>query len=265
VLIALVIVGILAAIAIPSYQTYTVGVTETQRLRELDRFFQTKVLDQSEPPPRLKYLYAQPRYLAVSAVDKIYDSLPSAYTYIGAPEDMNLDDTRKVYVALSVRELTDVINLFGDDVSIKRENVKISNKVQVQIEGNDFEITPDSPPIQAVRQSAVTEWIWGIRAKREGTHSLTLNISAIVQVTGADTPLVLKTYYRNIDVNVRPTQRVWLFLKENGEWIWGPLVALFGGIMWLMRKWRARRTRGSGDTSQDTGSQKSEDPTQDDG
>jgi len=240
-LIAISVAIILALIAVPSYQTYTIGITENQQLKELDRFFQTKVLDQSTLPPRLKYLDAHPHYVRTMGGENIYKSLPSAYTYVGAPESMNIDDTRKVYVALSIRELTDTVSLFGDDVKINKDVAKIADRVQATLVSNDFEIVPDNPPVQAVRQSAVTQWSWGIRAKREGSNSLTINVSAIVKVSGTDTPLVLKTYSKKIEVSVKPTQRVWSFLKENAAWIWAPLAALGGGLLWLIKNFAARK------------------------
>jgi hypothetical protein len=49
---------VLFAIAVPAFRNYAIGVRDTQRLKEVDRFFETKVFDQTAPPPRLKYLDA---------------------------------------------------------------------------------------------------------------------------------------------------------------------------------------------------------------
>ena len=238
------VILILVLIAIPAYQSYTIGMSEKVKLTELDRFFKSKIFDQSSFPPHLQYLEIHPHYIR-TRVDNIYNTLPSAYTYVGAPESMNIDDTRKVYVALSTRELTDAVRLFGDDVTVNQDIAKIADRVQATLESNDFEIASDSPLVQAVREGAVTQWSWGIRAKREGSHTLTINISAIVKVSGTDTPLVLKTYSKTIEVSVKPTQRVWSFLRENAEWIWAPLAALSGGLLWLIRKIFAHIGRGT--------------------
>ena len=241
-LIVVSIIGILAAIVTPAY----IGSKEKSINKNLEIFFA-----QEDFPVKpieavtIQVLYKVTAATSLTEVDTIYERLPSAFTYVGAPPTMNIDDTKRVYLALSLKEVEDTNALFPYVFPSGPEKAKVSNRVEAKLESHDFEVKAETPLIQAVRSDSVIKWIWAIKPKSEGIHTLNLTLSALIPVIGKETPLVLTTYTRTIHVHVTFAQRSWRFFKGNMSWLWAPIAAV-SGLIWGIIVWfrkRGNRTR----------------------
>ena len=56
-------------------------------------------------------------------------------------------------------------------------------------------------------QTNVTEWKWIIEPTKEGTQSLHLTLSALLDVQGRQMPRVIRTFERTIDVRSSVAER----------------------------------------------------------
>ena len=242
-LIVLSIIGILAAIAIPAY----IGYKENAVTKNLEMFFAQTVQEDFPVKPSeavsIQELYKVTAATSLTEVDTIYKRLPSAFTYVGAPPTMNIDDTKRVYLALSLKEVEDTNALFPYVFPSGPEKAKVSNRVEAKLESHDFEVKAETPLIQAVRSDSVIKWIWAIKPKSEGIHTLNLTLSALVPVIGKETPLVLTTYTRTIHVRVTFAQRSWRFFKGNMSCLWAPIAAVSGLIWGIIVRFRKRGNR----------------------
>ena len=213
-LIVLSIIGILAAIAIPAY----IGYKENAVTKNLEMFFAQTVQEDFPVKPSeavsIQELYKVTAATSLTEVDTIYKRLPSAFTYVGAPPTMNIDDTKRVYLALSLKEVEDTNALFPYVFPSGPEKAKVSNRVEAKLESHDFEVKAETPLIQAVRSDSVIKWIWAIKPKSEGIHTLNLTLSALVPVIGKETPLVLTTYTEQFMFVLHLLNVVGGFLRE---------------------------------------------------
>lgn len=237
--ITLVLVGVLLSIGVPSFQAYV----DMAHSRSMEAFFAQKRMRPGSVDSTLPDgVSSHAHFVRATPADRAYAKLPSAYTYVGAPIRMNLEETRHVYLALSMLKVADPLHLFLDESLIDAKQIKASDRMQVQLESGDFDITAEAPTVQAVRSQSVTQCSWDIRARRSGRCSLSLVVSALVRVSGSDTPLILTTYRRVVDVAVTPGQRIWSFLQENADWMWAPVAALFTWIG-IVAGWRRHRRK----------------------
>ena len=233
-MIVVVIIALLAAIGLPAYQDYTVRARVSEVTWKLDNAFSDNLIllkDNRAIEGLSSYsihVKAGGPKKATWDVDEIYEALPPALAYFGAPPSMNIDDTEHVHVALSFSEIDDIQNLLSNLLDKKPAEIKISNRVQAILKSADFNVIDKSPSIQAVRKKAITKWSWSITPKDSGVKELTVTLFALVTINGKETPLVLNTYERNIRVEVSNVQRGWRFMKENLSWIWTPFIAIIG-------------------------------------
>ena len=68
-----------------------------------------------------------------------------------------------------------------------------------------------------------TSWKWQVTPTKEGIQTLQLDSSAHIDVAGHDTPLVVKTFSRDIQVTVTMGSRFWHFVRTNWQWLWAAL------------------------------------------
>lgn len=71
------------------------------------------------------------------------------------------------------------------------------------------------PDRQAVTSQQTTRWTWKVTPTGHGPQTLHLTLSAHIDVAGRDAPLVVRTFDRDIQVNITILQRVSGFIQKN--------------------------------------------------
>lgn len=115
---------------------------------------------------------------------------------------MQFDESRAINVLLSPKrseaelaaDLQGKIGQIGD--LIQTITIQISNRMRADLSGSAFTIQPITPSVQAVRTDGTTQWSWTIVPTKPGEQSLDLTISALITVSGNDTPIVIETFKR---------------------------------------------------------------------
>jgi hypothetical protein len=119
--------------------------------------------------------------------------------------------------------------------------VRISPRMEARLTGRGFEIETLAPDIQAVSSSETTRWKWMVTPTEHGSRTLHLALSAVIDVADHATPLVVRTFSRDIDVEISVPQRVVGFVQQHSGWLWTALVLPLLGYLWrLLRKHRGR-------------------------
>jgi hypothetical protein len=80
------------------------------------------------------------------------------------------------------------------------------------------------------------EWNWEIHPKEQGQHRLHLTLTALLETDGRSTPRAIRTFSKNIEVNVTTTQQIGIFVKNNWQWLWAAILVPIAGWLWKRRK-----------------------------
>jgi hypothetical protein len=125
--------------------------------------------------------------------------------------------------------------------------IQVSDRMEARLSGPNFAITAVTPEVQAVTRTAVTEWKWEVEPRSKGPQHLHLTLSVLINADGASTSRMIRTFDKEIEVEVTWGQQVGSFLKNNWQWLWA--VILVPGIGWLWRRKKGSKPSAGGSDS----------------
>ncbi len=169
-MIVIAVIGVLAAIAIPSFQNHQI----------------------------------KSKSLPLASANQAIAKLGWQEMAYSAPEHMEIGSTSVVTVKLggdkTFAELTSLLERTGQTGGQK---VEVSDRMDAHLTGSGFEITPVTPEeSQLVSSTRVTTWQWQVKATDYGAQALHLSLNARLIVDGKDTVTSVKTFEREILVQV---------------------------------------------------------------
>ena len=82
----------------------------------------------------------------------------------------------------------------------------------------------------------MTEWKWEIKPKSPGLHKLYLAMNAYFEVYGNSTPKSIRTFEKEINIEVTWVQRATIFFKNNWQWFWTSIFIPIFFYLWRNRK-----------------------------
>lgn len=171
-------------------------------------------------------------------IEKIVRSLEWGSVVFNAPEKLKFEESSKINILLTpakseaelATELRREIGRAPD--KIESATVHISNRMRADLTGTAFTIQSTTPSVIAVRSDDVTRWGWTIAPTKSGNQTLFLTISAMIDVSGRDTPIVIKTYEKEILITISPQQRIVDFISNNWQWLCATLLLPIATIFW---------------------------------
>lgn len=125
--------------------------------------------------------------------------------------------------------------------------VKFSERMKASLiseNKNAFEIVSITPILQAVLSIQSTQWKWDVTPLESGVQYLHLTLTALIIVDGKETEWSVKTFDKQIQVNVLVIDELRSFVAENWEWFLGSLV--FPIMAWI---WKTRHSKKSDNNS----------------
>jgi hypothetical protein len=156
-----------------------------------------------------------------------------------APNAMRYGQVQTVELVLSPTLTASALqSQLNEQVGTESAQVQISNRMEAKLTGIGFTIEALSPDLQAVTTQQVTRWQWEVTPTGRGQKKLHLSLSALIGTGGSDAPLVVRTFDRDINVNVTIGQRVTGFLRTNWTWLWAAIVVPVAGYTWA--RWKKR-------------------------
>jgi hypothetical protein len=117
---------------------------------------------------------------------------------------------------------------------IEGARIKVASLMQAHLEGNNFDVKPITPEEQPISSEVTTEWLWEAKPKSEGIHSLNLTLNAKLLVQNTATYRTIRTFYKEIRVEVTKPQQIKRFIKDNWQWLWTVILAPV--CIWLWKK-----------------------------
>lgn len=163
--------------------------------------------------------------IGISSVDKILKQMDLGSIAFNTPHSMNIEDKIILHLLLSSKmspdELKRQLEFQGEKTG---EIIRISNRMEARLSGQNFSIIAITPEIQAVSRNETTEWKWEVLPAKSGDQYLHLTISAIINIDGDETHRVIRTFDRTIKVTVTSLQKTKNFIQDNWQWLWVTLV-----------------------------------------
>lgn len=195
--------------------------------------------------PHALLMAKKPNPESIQAVDQILTKLDWGNIAYNVPPAMTLGNHKRIELLLSPSlPVQDLQAQLQSQAGAKSATVRVSNRMEAQLTGTGFSIQALNPSLQAVTSQQTTRWAWEVTPTQPGHQELALNLSAYIQISGHDAPLVVRTYDRNIQVQVTLSQRVSGFIAAHGQWLWFVLIVPAAG--WLRKRWKKRRGKPKG-------------------
>lgn len=173
----------------------------------------------------------------LDAVDRKLAKLGFGNIAYNVPKRMNIRDTAVIQLKLSLKTSIDELERMIEATGEKRgERIKVSDRMEAQLDSSDFAIIPIGDKIQAVSRNDITKWEWEVKPISEGRHFLHLTVSVLLLVENTSTPKAVCTFDKMIEVQVTGLQRVGMFFEKNWQWVW--TVIFVPIVAWL---WQRKR------------------------
>lgn len=216
--------------------------------RQEDQFYQLP--HQAKPPLPKRKPPLQNRIgteYSTLVVEKVIRLLEWGSIAFNAPEKLQIDESGTINVLLSpkrseaelaadLKKKLEDMNDIHEKERIETTTIKISNRMRAELYGPAFDIQPITPSEQAIRTDETTQWSWTIKPIEFGKQSLDLTISALITVSGKDTPMVIETFRKTILIEISPLKRVKDFITSNWQWLWATLLVPLVTYLWNRRK-----------------------------
>ena len=183
---------------------------------------------------------------SIGLVDQSLRELNWGNIAFNAPATMRYAQPQLVELLLSpALSVADLQARLQQGVSAVSAHVRISNRMEAQVAGRGFTIQALTPDLQAVTSQAITRWKWEVTPTEQGPQTLHFALSAYIDVAGRDVPLVVRTFDREIQVEITLPQLVSGFVHKNWQWLWAAIVVPIAGYYWKHRKKRRAQPTGS--------------------
>ncbi|MFJ7792370.1 hypothetical protein [Pseudomonas sp. NPDC096950] len=206
----------------------------------------TSIEDPVEPNPGTGTPSTDPAAPDFLAMDRVLERLASASIVFNAPSHLNAEDTTEIQLVMSLAETAEMLESIVSAPGEKEHaTVKVSKLMEAKLIGENYSIKSITPEQQIVANQGITEWKWSVHPTSEGRQTLYLTLTAILSVDGSTLQKSIRTFEKEIVVEVTATQRIKYFVENNWQWLWAAiLIPLIGWLIKAMKTKISRRTQG---------------------
>jgi hypothetical protein len=184
---------------------------------------------------------------SVELVDDALRGLDWGNIAFTTPSRLRYQQPQELELLLSTsRSVTELQKKLQQKLGADTARVRISNRMDAQLTGRGFAIVAQTPELLAITSVQTSRWQWEVTPIEHGRQRLHLTLSAHIDVAGHETPLVVRTFDRTIEVQITVAQRVSAFIGKNWQWLWAAVLVPIAAYLW--RRWkklpsRAKRAR----------------------
>jgi hypothetical protein len=192
-----------------------------------------------------------------SGVDQYLSKLLTGSLVINSPQQMNINETTKVQLILSYQEPLPVLvtsvyqTVIASTPSAGTPNpstqpiiegtiVKIDTNMVAKLISSDFKVDPITPEMQAITYADRTVWEWEITPLKEGKDHLVVSLYIVFKSNDIQTSRFIKSFDRELVVNVPLGDRVETFWSDN--WTWIVTTILIPIVVFIYRKRFSKKT-----------------------
>ncbi|MGB5136465.1 MAG: hypothetical protein WBN89_14975 [Prochlorococcaceae cyanobacterium] len=168
-----------------------------------------------------------------AAIDTILERMSSGNIAFNAPQSMSLEDTTTIQLKLSLNtEISDLKRLIESEGAREGFSIKVADRMEARLTGQNFAITAITPEVQAISRSEITSWSWEVKPKTKGKQYLHLTLTALIEINGNSAPRTLRTFSKAVNVEVTQAQQFESFVGQNWQWLWATLLVPIAGWVW---------------------------------
>lgn len=191
-----------------------------------------------EPPPRPSKTQTAPSPVdPYAAIDLILQRMSNANIAFNAPQSMSLEDTATIELKLGLNtEISDLKGLIESEGPKEGFNIKVAERMEARLSGQNFAITAITPEVQAISRNEITSWSWEVKPKAKGQQYLHLTLTALIGINGNSTPRTLRTFSKAVNVEITQAQQLESFIGQNWQWLWATLLVPIAGWVWKSKK-----------------------------
>lgn len=189
-------------------------------------------------PPRIDFtpdgIQKAPAQNTLGAqAESIVRQLFSASMVFSVPTEVNIEEDAKVQLIIDPsKEVADIEKNITVKGAKTGQTIKISKVIIASISAPNFDVTQVTPEEQVISSDSPTEWLWSLKPKTTGEHSVNVTITAIVSVDGKERKHHIKTFDKTVTVVVKPQQVATSWAEDNWEWLFSTLVIPIGAWAW---------------------------------
>jgi hypothetical protein len=156
------------------------------------------------------------------------------------PDSMKAEETKDIELLVSPSKSSEeLLHNLSEPGKGGTGTTEYADRMEAQLVGGGFTITPASPEIQPVVPGRTTRWKWQIKPKEGGPQRLDLTLNAILN-DGKDKSM-LQTFHRDIRIDVSWRQRASTFIAglKDVQWLWAAIILPVVGAIYGW--WRKKR------------------------
>ncbi|MBV9144203.1 MAG: hypothetical protein JO115_25335 [Pseudonocardiales bacterium] len=124
---------------------------------------------------------------------------------------------------------------------IRNRDVRVGSDLIANLTGPDFNIVRvgGDDGKRTLATGAFVEWQWDVQPLHSGQKELSLIL--FVRLTDGGPPVDVKIFTEKVDVKVNPIHTALQVVKDYWSAITAVVSAIFGGAVWMVRRWRRTR------------------------
>ena len=185
--------------------------------------------NQAPPNPR-----ASPRAsTSLSFVDDMLSNLEWGNIVFDTPKKIGFEEPKVIELLLSpTKSIQELQSSLKSSEETESARIRISNRMEANLSGTGFRIEAIVPQEQAVSRGETTQWKWEVTPTKDGGQTLYLTLSTIINVSGKEVPLVVRTFEKTIEVDISTGQRISAFVDGNWQWLWATILVPLSPFLW---------------------------------
>jgi hypothetical protein len=176
---------------------------------------------------------------AAGAVDRAVARLAQSPFTLLVPAEMSVGQTVQIQLTTHADAPSTAQPAATGNAAVSGDGpVAVAEWMQAQLSGQHFRISPPASLQQAPDAALRAGWTWQVEPLLEGTHGLSVSLSARLQGEGEPAERVLRIFDKAIVVKAAPPGWLAGFISLHGHWLWLLLPVLAALAFWV---WRANR------------------------
>lgn len=177
------------------------------------------------------------RSYSTSQVDDALGTLSWGNAAFDTPTRMRFGESKQVRLVLSptlsISQLQEQLQYRGE---VDSARIRISNRMEATLHGgSEFKVEALSEELQGVSGLEPTRWSWNVTPIEPGRQNLHLELCARIEVNARETPVRIKTFEREIQVEITVARRIGRHFEQHWQW-WGSAILVPAAAFFLKKR-----------------------------
>ena len=170
---------------------------------------------------------------SLSFVDDMLSNFEWGNIVFDTPKKIGFEEPKVIELLLSpTKSIQELQSSLKSSEETESARIRISNRMEANLSGTGFRIEAIVPQEQAVSRGETTQWKWEVTPTKDGGQTLYLTLSTIINVSGKEVPLVVRTFEKTIEVDISTGQRISAFVDGNWQWLWATILVPLSPFLW---------------------------------